>query len=256
MAAPPHDPVRWFREHYEDAPAQILDLLAADGFSLEGKDVADVGCGDGVIDLGVVHRGRPAMLVGYDIRPVDIEGLVAAATAAGIEQPLPDNLNFMVSEADRIPAVNDSFDIVYSWSVFEHVDKPVQMLSEIRRILRPDGVLFLQLWPFFYSQHGGHLWPHYDEGFPHLRRRTEAVLEDVGLAFGTDPTRSADDEYRSLNRLTLDGLQLALLAAGFQIGRAELITNTLHLDRELMRYRLSDLLIGGVKLLASPAPLA
>ena len=51
--------------------------------------------------------------------------------------------------------------------MFEHVDDPVGLLGEVSRVIKPDGVLFLQLWPFYDSEHGGHLWPHYDGPYPH-----------------------------------------------------------------------------------------
>ena len=55
-------------------------------------------------------------------------------------------------------------------------------------------MLFLQLWPFFYSEHGGHLWPHYDEPFPHLIHADEAIREHIRGRSGTDPSRDAVDE--------------------------------------------------------------
>jgi hypothetical protein len=52
--------------------------------------------------------------------------------------------------------------------------------------------------------------------------------------------------------MSLDDLQRSLLAARLTPTKVELITNPVHLTRDLMRYRLSDLTIGGVKLLAVP----
>ncbi len=244
-----HDPVGWFDEHYTDAADEVLAFLSADGISLEGKDVADVGCGDGVIDLGLVHKGKPRKLVGYDVRPVDTSGLTRAARAAGVGDP-PESLNFLVSDPLRVPALNESFDVVVTWSTFEHVDDPTALLAEIARIMKPDGVLFLQLWPFWFSEHGGHLWPHYDDPFPHLVRHDTPILDDLVGERGTDPTRPADDEYRSLNRLTLDQLQLALLANGLAATKVKLMTNTVHIPLELIHIPLSHVAVAGVELLA------
>lgn len=62
----------------------------------------------------------------------------------------------------------------------------------------------------------------------------------------------APTEWESLNRLTLDVLQRALLAARPMPSKVELMTSTVRLARDLMRHRLSDLVIGGVKILAAP----
>ncbi|HEX3433923.1 MAG TPA: class I SAM-dependent methyltransferase, partial [Solirubrobacteraceae bacterium] len=167
LSEPPkeHDAVAWFADHFDVAAQQIIDFVASDGIELEGATLADIGSGDGIIDLGVVVKARPAKLVGYDLKAVDTDALRRSSVAAGQTEDLPDQdvLSFAQSEPDRIPAPNDTFDVVFSWSVFEHVSNPVLMLNEVHRILKPEGVFFLQLWPFFHSQHGGHLWLTIDE---------------------------------------------------------------------------------------------
>jgi SAM-dependent methyltransferase len=244
------DPQVWFREHFDDAPVQALSFLDQAG-GIADRAVADIGCGDGIIDLGLVLKGDPRTLVGYDIRPTDTDALRRAAVVAGVAEELPAQLSFATSTPDHIPSEDESFDFVVTWSVFEHVAQPVPMLREIRRILKPDGVLFLQLWPFYYSEHGGHLWPHYDEPFPHLVNTDDAIRDRIRGRSGTDRTRDdAVDEYESLNRLTLDQLHAAILAAGMIITKLELLTNAFHIPRELAHLPPSLVGVGGVKLLA------
>jgi SAM-dependent methyltransferase len=250
---PETDARTWFHEHYHEAAEQVVEFLAGDDISLEGRRVADVGCGDGILDLGVFHRGDPQLLVGYDVRRVDVEALRAAAQAAGIEE-LPDEsrLSFVVSEEDRLPVGDRSFEIVFSWSTFEHVRRPVQMLREIRRVLDPQGVLFLQIWPLYYSQHGGHLWQSIPEPFPHLDLPHHVVERRIVGRHGTDRSRDAIDEFRSLNRMTLDDLQRALLAARLRPVKVELQSETFRVPENVSHVSLSDLAISGIKLLAVP----
>jgi SAM-dependent methyltransferase len=247
-----HDPARWFTENFDAAAREILDFLGGDGIELEGKRVADIGCGDGIIDLGLALKGRPAELVGYDLVDVDTEGLLRAARAAGAVEELPECLRFERSAPVTIPAPDQHFDIVTSWSVFEHVDDPVRLLADIRRVIKPSGYLFIQLWPFYDSEHGGHLWKHYDEPFPHHLHRDETILEQVQGDVATDPRRSADDEYRSLNRISPDDLQRALMRNGFVVGKLKLLTAAVHVPPELAHRSLVELGVGGVELLASP----
>jgi SAM-dependent methyltransferase len=245
------DPQEWFSEHFDGAAQQILDFLETPDGTLRDRTVADVGSGDGVIDLGLAVKGRPRRLVGYDVRPTDVDALRRIAAAAGVGDALPASLSFETSRVDQLPAEDDTFDVVVTWSVFEHVSYPVRMLSEISRVLKPDGILFLQLWPFFYSEHGGHLWPHYDEEFPHLRRTDEEIREHIRGRRGTDATRrDAVDEYESLNRITVDELQNAILAAGMTVTKLELLTGAVHVPVDLGHLPLSRLGVGGVKLLA------
>jgi hypothetical protein len=112
----------------------------------------------------------------------------------------------------------------------------------------------LQLWPFYYSEHGAHLWHWYTSGFVHLRRSREEIVADVrsrpGHVPGTSETAIAILD--TLNKITLDDLQAALREAGFAITKLELISHTVHIPPELQDYALSQLGIAGVKLLAAP----
>jgi SAM-dependent methyltransferase len=249
-----HDPSLWFADHFDGAAQQVIDFIASDGIQLEGATMADVGSGDGIIDLGLVLKARPEKLVGYDIRPTDREALRRSMLATRIAEPFPDadQLAFAESDVDHIPAPNETFDIVFSWSAFEHVERPIAMFSEIHRILKPDGVLFLQLWPFYGSQHGGHLWLALDEPFAHLSRSVFEVEDELKGKRGTDPSRPADDEFRSLNRITLNGLQRALLAAHLRVAKVELLSEAVHIPPALSFLPLADLTISGIKLLANP----
>jgi SAM-dependent methyltransferase len=250
-----HDPLRWFAEHFDGAAQQVIDFLAGDGVELAGKTVADIGSGDGIIDYGVFTKGRPAKLVGYDVRPTDVDALRRTLVANGLDGELPsvDVFSFAQSGVDHVPAPDDFFDVAFSWSVFEHVDQPIRMLREVRRILKPDGWFFLQLWPFFGSQHGGHLWQNVEQPYAHLTRSPFELNDFLRGKGATDPSRPADDEFRSLNRITVDGLQRAMLAAGLRISKVELVSETMHIPPELSHLPLTDLAISGIKLLAVPA---
>jgi SAM-dependent methyltransferase len=163
--------------------------------------------------------------------------------------PAPDRLTFVTSEPDAIPAPNDTFDVVFSWSTFEHVSKPVAMLREIKRILKPSGVFFLQIWPLYYSEHGGHLWQLIPEPFPQLQMPPYAIERRIQGRLGTDRSRDALDEFRSLNRMTLDDLQRALLAAGLRPAKVELMSQVFHVPQPLAHFSLSALAVAGVKML-------
>jgi SAM-dependent methyltransferase len=243
----------WFREHFDEAAQAILEFFAGDGIEVLGKRVADVGAGDGIIDLGLALKGSPARLVGFDIVETDVEALQGFAAREGVATTLPENLEFRLSEERLIPADDSAFDLVVSWSTFEHVADPAALLREIRRILDPHGVLMIQIWPFFHSQHGSHLWQYFPEGFAQLLNTAEEIEEAVRSNPGPDPEWSEVliEQFHSCNRLTLDELQLALHAAGFAVRKLELLSEVLHLPPGLDRYPLSLLGVSGVKLLAT-----
>jgi SAM-dependent methyltransferase len=244
----------WVREHYHQAAQEVVDFFAAAGADLAGKDVADVGAGDGLIDLGVVHKAAPARLVGFDIVPTDTGALLELARRDGIAEALPDTLEFRASEPSWLPADDGSFDFVFSWSTFEHVAEPLALLREIRRVLRPGGILMIQVWPFFHSRHGSHLWQYFAEGFVQLLHDGEEIEARVRRDPGPDPEWAERllAEYRSCNEITLDGLQGALQAARFTVRRLEVLSHTVAIPEGLEHYPLSMLGVAGAKLLATP----
>jgi ubiquinone/menaquinone biosynthesis C-methylase UbiE len=225
------DNATWFEDHYFSAAQQVVDFLAGDGLSLEGKRVADVGTGDGIIALGLFNLAKPALMVGYDLNPVDTDYLLSLAQSHGVGQ-WPEDLRFDVNGLDSIPAATGAFDFVISWSAFEHISEPLAMAREIRRLLAPGGVAMIQLFPFYFSEHGDHGWAR--PSFEHL-----VTGEDI------------PDVY--LNRITFDGLYEVLVQADLRVAKVELIHQSFHLPTDLKGVPLSDLAIGGVKMLAVPS---
>src|SRR5450756_279746 len=67
----------WFGDHFEKAATEVIDFLTASGIGLTGRDVADIGAGDGIIDLGVALKAKPARLVCFDITEADPERLLS-----------------------------------------------------------------------------------------------------------------------------------------------------------------------------------
>lgn len=245
---------QWFWDHYEEAPTEIVRFCDAAGLSLISRTIADIGCGDGIMALGLCRLTRPRKLVGFDIVPTNTEILLARSRSCGEEGSLPAELQFRASEPTSTGAAEGEFDFVYSWSAFEHIADPMAMLAEIRRILRPEGHFFLQLWPFYRSAKGSHLWDWFPQDFHHLTENDRDIVAQLHSSerHSEEWTAYMIREFERLNRITLDELQRAVLAAGFQVRRLELVTAPVQLRGELSSHSWSDLAIGGVKLLALP----
>ena len=244
---------RWFWDHYDVAAGEIATLCEVSRIELAGRDIADVGCGDGLMALGLCRRVRPRRLVAFDIVPTNTEILVARCRSEGLPDHLPSELEFRTSTPTAVPAPDHEFDFVYSWSAFEHIAQPISVLREIRRILRPTGHFFLQLWPFYRSAKGSHLWDWFEDFHQLVDNEGEIVARlQASDRHSKDWTAYMTREFAHLNRITLDELQRAVLMAGFDVRRLELLTSTVALTPQLARYSWSDLAVGGVKLIASP----
>lgn len=97
------------------------------------------------------------------------------------EKSYEDGVNFIGDfdlETGTLPYNDNYFDVIFSKSVLEHIHKPAQYLSEIRRVLKPEG-LFLVLVPDWHSQ----MYIYYDD-FSHVQPYTKKGLEDTLKIFG------------------------------------------------------------------------
>nr|WP_317850726.1 glycosyltransferase [Stenotrophomonas sp. OVS01A] len=96
-----------------------------------------------MLDLASGEGYGSAMLAGQarSVRGVDISA-EAVAHAAGIYAGRS-NLQYLQGSAAQIPLPDQCVDVVVSFETVEHLLEQEQMLAEIRRVLRPEGVLVM-----------------------------------------------------------------------------------------------------------------
>jgi ubiquinone/menaquinone biosynthesis C-methylase UbiE len=144
----------------------IVDLCRDEGIALEQRDVMDFACGPGRV-IRCFHELAPtARLVGSDI---DGEAIDWAKTNLG------DIASFDVNRpAPPIDFADASFDVIYSISLFTHIDERSQdvWLGELARLLSPGGALVV-------SVHGRFTMPACTDD-------ERARLERQGIAFRVD----------------------------------------------------------------------
>jgi SAM-dependent methyltransferase len=116
------------------ATLERLERLLPQGWSWDGKRVLDFGCGAGRTLRHLVERAPRAELHGCDVDGPSIHWL---------EKHLSPPLQvFQNAERSPLPYRDDAFDLVYALSVFTHITEPwAEWLLELRRVLRPDGIL-------------------------------------------------------------------------------------------------------------------
>lgn len=93
----------------------------------------------------------------------------------------------IIADAHSLPFKNDSFDIVYSIAVLEHVRKPWIVADEITRILKPGGYIVLEL-PFLNVIHDEHDYFRFtDKGIKSLfdESKFDVIFEQVGSGGGS-----------------------------------------------------------------------
>ncbi len=99
-----------------------------------GKNVLDVGCGDGYL---------MAQLASHATRVVGVEFESKAVEFARAKLQSSPNCEVVQDSCYKLPFANGDFDCSTSTDVIEHLTEPKRHLSEICRVLKPDGVLIL-----------------------------------------------------------------------------------------------------------------
>lgn len=133
-----------------------------------GMKVLDVGCSDGLY----LHTLSPES-IGVE----QIPELAAKARTSG-QQVLEGNVEEILSSLD-----DNSFDAILASHVLEHVKRPIDLLEEATRLLRPGGLLVLGL-PTERNIFRNLLRMDYYAGthlYSFTTRNTEVLLQQVGL---------------------------------------------------------------------------
>ncbi len=113
-----------------------------------GMSLLDVGCGPGTITIDLAARVAPGTVLGIDReRSVITEAgrLLPAGSSA--------NVKFTTGDVYSLDLDDRSFDVVHAHQVLQHLTDPVAALVEMRRVLRPGGILAVRD-----SDYGGFIW--------------------------------------------------------------------------------------------------
>lgn len=116
---------------------------------------------------------------------------------------------------------DDSFDVIGSDAVFEHLRDLPGVLAECRRLLRPGGLLYATFGPLWFGWGGDHIsgYDNVESGFNHLVLSPDAWLRYVDAA-GSDGHSEHDGRtwirHDLFSRLRTTEYLACLDAAGFQ----------------------------------------
>jgi SAM-dependent methyltransferase len=203
---------------------ELPDLIvqwAAPYLETEGARVLDFGCGEATTALGFALRKGASHVVGVDI--VSDPELCAPYARHHLRlDTLPANLELHRVEPGRLHNEEDRFDLIYAWSVIQHVRQDLVggTLAMLNDRLRDGGLLFVQISPLYYSSEGSHLFHKVPERWGHLHRQHSEYLTLLRQACGDEAEyRVLVDTYETLNRITAPRVVAAIRGAGFSVLR-------------------------------------
>ena len=125
----------------------------------KGMKILDIGAGTGE-DLDVLNNFGSCYVL-----DINLEAL----------EQVPENLciDKKCGDANNLPYESEFFDLVVAFDVFEHIDNDYKALDEIKRVLKPDGLLVFTV-PAFQFLYGPH-----DKALDHKRRYSRKTLSQL-----------------------------------------------------------------------------
>jgi 2-polyprenyl-3-methyl-5-hydroxy-6-metoxy-1,4-benzoquinol methylase len=200
-----HDHVVARLEADDHEGRRLAALEEALGHPVRGRRVLNVGCGPGGFNVVAERAGASTWGIDPDHEAVAI----ALSSVPG--------RRLAVAAAEALPFREGSFDVVYCFSVLEHVQDHRRSIREMVRVLRPGGALYLHTpnrWSCFEGHYKVFWLPVFwnpgvsrwlARGYLTLRHRPTAYLETVRpLTFG-ECRRLIEEAGARITRVLDDG---------------------------------------------------
>ena len=168
-----------------------LHLIRDVGDPIRGKRIIDCGCGAGEYVRALGEFG--ASIVGIEFQK---SKLLDAATGRP-SRPI----TLSAADIQKMPFRDGAFELALVNEVLEHVPDDLRGLREVKRVLKPGGLVFVfspnRLYPFethgVYSKRSGRRVPHYVPGIPYvplgIGRSLVPILGTQLLALGAQTAR-------------------------------------------------------------------
>lgn len=101
-----------------------------------GMKVLDCGCASGSITVGLAKAVEPGQATGIDISGIEIDRAKERAAKDRLT-----NISFEVGNVYELNFSDNSYDALFSNNVIEHVPEPSRALQEMKRVLKPGGII-------------------------------------------------------------------------------------------------------------------
>lgn len=128
---------RFSQEQYERWIIPLVDDVIAAHAPAAGDAILDVACGPGLLSKEFARRFRRCTITGIDISPEALRH--ARASCAGMP-----NVRLVKGSIERLPFESGNFAIVVCKDSLHHFPSARRALTEMLRVLRPGGLLYVQ----------------------------------------------------------------------------------------------------------------
>ena len=124
----------------------------------QGKDVLEIGCGIGTDSINFARNGA-----NLDVVELSGDSLEICKKRFSVYNL---NAGFYKGNAEKLTSFlpkNKKYDMVYSYGVIHHTEKPEDIIAEIKKVLKPDGEMRIMLYSkysykLFHFMHKENIW--------------------------------------------------------------------------------------------------
>jgi len=115
-------------------------LAAAEGSSSPRLSILDVGTGTARIPIAILRKTDRARITAVDLSA----HMLQLGQRNVIEHGFADSIRLEQVDAKGLPYSDGRFDAVISNSIVHHIPRPMDVLREMLRVLKPGGLLFVR----------------------------------------------------------------------------------------------------------------
>ena len=169
--------------------------------SFSGKKVLEVGCGFGALCISIA-RADAKKVVAVDINESSIK--FAKENLRINHKDVLDRIEFKCIDIARLPDSN--FDFIISKNSFEHIIELETVFNEMKKRLKPGGIMYIGFSPLYNSPYGDHRytravipWGHVFFSEKFLVKRANKVRKDkISSIYGLGLNKWKFADYKKL----------------------------------------------------------
>jgi SAM-dependent methyltransferase len=202
------------------------------GLGIKGASICEIGCHSGSAIAHAAAHGADSLtgteFTGYKAAAVDREK-TDGATLNEVSRELQNMRNAVLEkipkgkklqfEEDDIcnsSLKDNSYDLIFSFDVLEHLSAPEKAFEHMARIVKPEGLIIHEYNPF-YGLNGGHSACTLDFLWGHVRLNREDFEKYVKTYRPQEEKRALSFYYEGINRMSLSEMKNTVQKAGLEL---------------------------------------